>query len=96
MSALRNLSNDLVSILKPPRRVRVSEAAAAHLAVSESKTWDATIAPYMIRPMNGPLAALITWFVSWGQPEPENAGANTRSLGLYRDVPSARFRGGSL
>lgn len=52
MSALRSLSNDLVSILKPPRRVRVSEAAAAHLAVSESKTWDATIAPYMIRPMN--------------------------------------------
>lgn len=34
----RSLSNDLVSILKPPRRVKVSEAAAAHLAVSESKT----------------------------------------------------------
>lgn len=52
MNALHSLSNDLVGILRPPRRVRVSEAAAAHLAVSESAMWDPTIAPYMIRPMD--------------------------------------------
>lgn len=52
MNALNRLSNDLVGILSPPRRIRVSEAAALHLAVSESATWDASIAPYMVRPMD--------------------------------------------
>lgn len=52
MNALNELSSGLISILNPPRRVRVSEAAIAHLAVSESAMWDATIAPYMIRPMD--------------------------------------------
>ncbi|MCP5197670.1 MAG: phage terminase large subunit family protein [Gammaproteobacteria bacterium] len=52
MNALHEVSNGLISILKPPRRVSVSEAAAAHLLVSESALWDATLVPYMIRPMD--------------------------------------------
>lgn len=51
-TALRDLSGGLVAILAPPRRVRVSQAAAEHLYVSESQRWDAALTPYLIRPMD--------------------------------------------
>ncbi len=52
MSALRDLSDGLVAMLAPPRRVKVSDAAADHLYVSESQRWDTSVTPYMVRPMD--------------------------------------------
>lgn len=50
--ALREISDGLTAIIRPPRRITVAEAAAEHLYVSETRKWDSAIAPYMVEPMN--------------------------------------------
>lgn len=45
-------NRNLAEILRPPRRMRVSEAAAEGLTIEEGVPWDATRVPYMVRPMD--------------------------------------------
>lgn len=51
-TALRQLSDGLVSVLQPPRRVSVARAVAENLYISESDRWDPSLVPYLIKPMN--------------------------------------------
>lgn len=51
-SELHGITNGLLSIIRPPRRVRVSQAAAESLAVDEGIMWDPSVVPYMIAPMD--------------------------------------------
>lgn len=51
-SPLHDISNGLLSIIQPPRRVRVSQAAAESLAVDEGILWSPDVVPYMIAPMD--------------------------------------------
>lgn len=49
---LAQITAGLTGVIRPPRRMRVSEAALADLYADETRRWDATEAPYMIRPMD--------------------------------------------
>lgn len=51
-AALRNITSGLMAVMRPPRRISVSEAARAHLHATENQLWDADTAPYMLRPMD--------------------------------------------
>lgn len=51
-AALRQISSDLVGVIRPPRRQKVSQAANEHLYLSDAQRWDPGAAPYMIRPMD--------------------------------------------
>ncbi len=49
---LREATIDIADLIRPPRRMRVSDAGAESLYISESMRWDPDTAPYMIRPMD--------------------------------------------
>lgn len=49
---LREVSDQLTDLIRPPRRMRVSEAAAEGLYLTPASRWDPDTAPYMIRPMD--------------------------------------------
>ena len=49
---LRHITAGLADVLRPPRRMRVTEAAALHLHATETQKWDAETVPYMLRPMD--------------------------------------------
>ncbi len=51
----RSISDDVAELIKPPRRILVSESAIKHVKVavpSGSSDWNPEIAPYMVEPMN--------------------------------------------
>ena len=52
MSAIRAVSEQILDLLKPPRRVSVSECCAENLYAAPGVLWNPDAVPYMIRPMD--------------------------------------------
>jgi phage terminase large subunit GpA-like protein len=46
------IMRDVVQLLKPPRRIRVSESATQHMRLPSGESWDPTMTPYMVAPMD--------------------------------------------
>ena len=46
------IMRDVVQLLKPPRRIRVSESATQHMRLPTGEPWDPSMTPYMVEPMD--------------------------------------------
>lgn len=52
---ISDITRELATLIRPPRRVRVSESAHQHVKVYDGQTWDywdPTATPYMMEPMD--------------------------------------------